>query len=294
MRPAVTPTPARHERLTLGRRTCEVILDPHNRRVKVLDVDADFFAALEEFFAGLARSSPPDRFTKLTAYAIGTDAATWRAHGLRHEAEIRGFYPEGASAHLWTRYTDGARSRDAAHAEQDRIVREATARGTGLQPRPDGLRLRTAGADDAPRVAAFLRATFADYPSALDDAKVRRAILAGDARFHVLEGARGDLAAVASAEIDRRRGNAEITDCATDPAWRGRGLMAGLIHSFDAALAREEGIRDLYTLARADIVGMNRAFAAAGYDYTGRLVKNCRMPGGFESMNVWCRRSEAS
>ena len=52
-------------------------------------------------------------------------------------------------------------------------------------------------------------------------------------------------------------------------------------------------IHDLYTLARADEVGMNCVFAKLGYAYTGRLVNNCRMPNGWESMNIWCKSADA-
>ena len=51
------------------------------------------------------------------------------------------------------------------------------------------------------------------------------------------------------------------------------------------------GITDLYTLARADEIGMNCVFRKLGYDFCGRLVNNCRMPNGWESMNVWCKQS---
>jgi putative beta-lysine N-acetyltransferase len=102
------------------------------------------------------------------------------------------------------------------------------------------------------------------------------------------------MAAVASAEIDGARRNAEMTDCATRPSERGRGLMVWILRALERDLAREEGIIDLYTLARADEVGMNCAFAKLGYDYTGRLVNNCRMPNGWESMNVWCRTASAA
>lgn len=284
---------ARRERLVLDGRPCEVVLDPHNRRVKVLDVDAPLFARLEDFLAGLDRSSPAGAFTKLCAYGRGNGIEDWQAHGLRHEAEIRGFYADGASAHLWARYADPSRSEDPDAAAHDRIVADARERAARERPLPEGWRLARAAPDDAARLAACLRETFDAYPTPLDEGTVAQAIASGRSRIHVLEDERGVLAAMASAEIDRDRVNAEITDCVTLPAFRGRGLMVALIRSFDAPLSREEGVRDLYTIARADVVGMNRAFAAAGYAYTGRLVQNCRMPGGFESMNVWCRRNDA-
>jgi RimJ/RimL family protein N-acetyltransferase len=65
--------------------------------------------------------------------------------------------------------------------------------------------------------------------------------------------------------------------------------MIHLLHRLEDDMFGDFGIRDLYTLARADEVGMNRALARLGYAYTGRLVNDCRMPNGWESLNVWCK-----
>jgi hypothetical protein len=34
---------------------------------------------------------------------------------------------------------------------------------------------------------------------------------------------------------------------------------------------------------------MTRVFYNRGYVYTGTLVNNCHISGGFEDMHVWCR-----
>ena len=85
-----------------------------------------------------------------------------------------------------------------------------------------------------------------------------------------------------------------MTDCATRPDQRGGGHMAYLLHRLAQDVRKERGITDLYTLARADEVGMNCVFGKLGYVYTGRLVNNCRMPNGWESMNVWCKSTAGS
>ena len=65
--------------------------------------------------------------------------------------------------------------------------------------------------------------------------------------------------------------------------------MAYILRQLERALVADFGITDLYTIARADEVGMNCVFSKLGWVYTGRLVNNCRMPNGWESMNIWCR-----
>ena len=99
------------------------------------------------------------------------------------------------------------------------------------------------------------------------------------------------MVAAASAEIDHCNKNAEMTDCATRPSARGQGLMAYLLWMLENDLQELYNITDLYTIARADEVGMNCVFSKLGYIYDGRLVNNCRMPNGWESMNVWCRQT---
>ncbi|MBE0565138.1 MAG: GNAT family N-acetyltransferase, partial [Krumholzibacteria bacterium] len=146
-----------------------------------------------------------------------------------------------------------------------------------------------AGPDDAEAVSALLRRVFPDYPTPTDPATVRRQIARGDNVYRLMLDADGRLAAAASAEIDHRRRSAELTDCATSPEHRGAGLMAWLLRQLERDVVRDFGITDLYTIARADEVGMNCVFSKLGWIYTGRLVNNCRMPGGWESMNLWCR-----
>ena len=270
-----------------------MILDPHNRRLKVLDADPDLVRHLLPFLDQLVADRGDGTFTKLTVYGRGGGASVWADLGLRIEATIRGFYADASDAVLAVRYTDPTRAVDPEAARHDAIVEAARLRGSKSRSLDAGLRLRRAEEGEAQRLVHLLRATFDDYPTALEESTLRRALSEDRTRIHVVEDEAGALLAMASAEIDRSRINAEITDCVTLPAARGRGLMGTLIRSFESPL-REEGIVDLYTIARAGIAGMNHAFAGCGYAYTGRLIQNCRMPQGFESMNVWCRRTSAS
>lgn len=274
-------------------RTAEVVDDPHNRRIKLLGATPETFDASEALIRRIRETGDAPR-TKLTVYAPAGDEPAWAGRGFREEAVIRGYFPDGGDAHLHARYTDAARAQDPQGSAQDAIVELARGKEPVRGVFPVGHALRRADVDDVSTLAAFLRDVFPDYPTSLSDDHVGDLVHSGTSRFHVVVDERGALLACASAEIDRERRNAEITDCATRPEARGRGLMVVLIRSFEDALPREEGIVDLYTIARADEVGMSCAFARAGYAWTGRLTNNCRMPTGFESMNVWCRHAAAT
>jgi putative beta-lysine N-acetyltransferase len=99
--------------------------------------------------------------------------------------------------------------------------------------------------------------------------------------------------ALASAEIDHKNSNAEMTDFATHPDWRGHGLANLLLQYLEKELQLFE-IKTSYTIARATSYGMNICFAQNGYSHSGTLVKNTQIAGGLESMNVWHRHLEGS
>jgi putative beta-lysine N-acetyltransferase len=99
------------------------------------------------------------------------------------------------------------------------------------------------------------------------------------------------LVAASSMEGGGAPGAVEMTDFATLPSHRGRGLATHLLGLMDrTALARE--VRVAYTIARAVSFGMNITFARRGYTYGGTLVANTQIGGTIESMNVWYKVME--
>jgi len=94
------------------------------------------------------------------------------------------------------------------------------------------------------------------------------------------------MVSAASAEINAKFKNAELTDCATLPQAEGKGHMKKLLFFLEQKL-RADGITCCYTIARAESYSMNKAFAQLGYTYGGRLVNNCLIYSGLEDMNVW-------
>ena len=100
------------------------------------------------------------------------------------------------------------------------------------------------------------------------------------------------LMAAAALEIDFENENCEMTDFATLPQFRGRGLAGGLLRRLDEK-AVGYGLKTAYTIARADSVAMNSVFFQSGYSYAGRLVNNTQIAGRIRNMNVWYKRLAA-
>lgn len=275
--------------LPLPRGRAKAVYDPYNERIKVYGLTASDLSGLEH--AG----GEEEVASKVTAYAPAGQPGSWQALGFRHEGCIRGYFEDGTDAHLWAAYTEQDRQLDTRRDEHDAGVRIARAKPALDDPTlPQGYTCHEGQTAHAGEIAALLQQTFADYPT-----PIREEVVAGQIRRHtnhfrlVRDGA-GEVAAVASAEMDHRCRSAEMTDCATRTDQRGRGLMAHLLWRLEQDVAQAFSITDLYTLARADEVGMNCVFSKLGYVYSGRLVNNCRMPNGWESMNVWCKNSTRS
>ncbi len=95
----------------------------------------------------------------------------------------------------------------------------------------------------------------------------------------------GKLAALSSAEIDFKGGNAEMTDFATHPSHTGNNLSSLLLSAMEKEM-KVQNITTLYTIARLNSIPMNRTFLKNDYQYSGTLINNTNIAGEIESMNV--------
>lgn len=95
-----------------------------------------------------------------------------------------------------------------------------------------------------------------------------------------------ELVALSSSEIDWKNKNAEMTDFAVDPNYRGRNISSRLLQVMEGEMKKHH-ILTAYTIARAVSYGMNCTFSKNGYDFAGTLFNNTHISSDIESMNVW-------
>jgi beta-lysine N6-acetyltransferase len=271
---------------TIAPSDLDVRIDRYNRRIRFVGPEraADF----DRWLSG--SDGMLDGIGKIIVYARDDGDRGWERRGLVPEGWIRRYFVDGSDAMVWSCFIDEDRRRNPREAEEDQIVRLARrkANGKAVTDLPRGCESRIAKVPDASAVSGLLERTFRDYPDPVDVKTVEGWIRDGSRHFRIVE-RNGELVACASAEVDRTNRSAELTDCATLPEMRGKGLMTAILKRLEADCSSELGITDFYTLARAGEAGINIAFARLGYDFTARLVNNCRMPDGWESMNAWCR-----
>jgi putative beta-lysine N-acetyltransferase len=97
------------------------------------------------------------------------------------------------------------------------------------------------------------------------------------------------LIALSSSEVDWKSKNAEMTDFAVDPDYRGRNISSWLLQVMEQEMKKYD-IRLAYTIARAVSYGMNCTFSKNGYDFAGTLYNNTHIASDIESMNVWYKK----
>ena len=257
---------------------------PANDRVYLMKLQREDFPGIIEQLENLAEQH---NYSKIFAKIPGYAAAGFEDRGYRCEASIPGLYQRSEDGFFMCRYRHPDRliDHDADRVQQVLDVALARSAQKPDHPLPEDGESRLADATDCPQMAELYARVFASYPFPIDDP----AYLAKTMEDNLVYAGiwqREDLLALASAELDEDGGNAEMTDFATDPNWRGHGLANILLRRLEREVDRL-GIRTAFTIARATSFGMNICFARNGYQFGGTLIKNTQISGKLESMNVW-------
>lgn len=255
--------------------------DPYNDRIKLKEFSGDSTLAC----AVLLRAASAFRFGKAIAMVQEQEKEGFIGT-FREEGRIPGFF-SGKDAVCLAAYTDTARSIPADRSTADEIVAVAREKAGSSSPAVRSpYPLRRAEVADSSALASFYRSIFQDsYPTPVSDPAYLARAIDGSSVFWLMEDG-GRICGAASLETDMEHRNAEVTDCAVLPDYRGQGLLHSLVRHLEED-AREMGLYCLYSLSRALLPGINIVLSSAGYRWHGRLVNNCRICGGYEDMNIW-------
>jgi len=229
-------------------------------------------------------------YTKIFAKVPQSKVKAFLDEGYLMEAQIPDFFKGQDAACFLAYYLDQARQIPRSIKELESVL--ALAQGnqrpspTPMQSNPS-LTLRPCTAQDAPAMSQLYKQVFPSYPFPIDDPGYIRKTMKTHIQYYAFE-SKGQLVALSSAEMDQTQQNVEMTDFATLPRWRGKGLAVQLL-TFMETQMKAQGMTTAYTIARAISAGMNITFARMGYNYNGRLINNTHISGQIESMNVWSK-----
>jgi putative beta-lysine N-acetyltransferase len=147
------------------------------------------------------------------------------------------------------------------------------------------VKIRKLDGSDVEQITEIYRVVFLSYPFPIHNPGYIHKSMKENVRYFGVE-KKDKLIAVASAEIDLKGSNAEMTDFATLPNFSGMDLAHKLLVKMEKEM-KVLGIQTLYTIARLKSIPMNKIFLKSKYDYAGTLIRNSNIAGELESMNVY-------
>jgi putative beta-lysine N-acetyltransferase len=260
-------------------------LDFFNKRLRVDDYRGNVHSLLKRI-TDIAKTNG---VTKVFIKSREEDWQTFLSFGCMLEGIYKGYFL-GCDAYCMALYFDLARRTSDYWMEEDQILTQVQAlqRKADRPQVPEDCTLRMARAEDAASLAGLYHSVFQTYPTPMNDPEYVCKVMKEGTIFYLAE-TKNQLISAASAEINTVYGNAEMTDCATLPAYRNQGLMRVLLYALEEELLGKN-IACAYSLSRALSFGMNAVFFQMGYRYYGRLTKNCDIYDKFEDMNLWVKR----
>lgn len=256
------------------------MLDPQNRLLAIYGANAG------DFDANAALHLPPlgepalSWCSRVLVLARPVASDPWLDLGFQPQGRIPGYWADGADARLWAAMWGERQDTQPIPRVSARIVSEPG------RP-PAQWTCRSAATADAEAIGSLMQATFPDYRIPDDPGVIRYALASGAVHGRVICSASGHLLAYASAEFQPGGGAVEITDCATDPAARGHGLMTHLVGRLQEDLVDVFDGRSAYALVREDEPAMQQVCVNLGWRQTGRLSNHFRLGGRWLSVNVW-------
>ncbi|PLX99642.1 MAG: putative beta-lysine N-acetyltransferase [Desulfuromonas sp.] len=255
---------------------------PHNKRIYLMKADAGDLIYLLGYFEELAEENG---YSKIFAKIPESHLTPFLSYGYEIEASIPGLFNAVEQGHFVSRYIDDDRKAEKQPELVEEVLKIARSKQAIIAETSEpSCVCRPLFADEMEDAAAVYSEVFASYPFPIHDPEYLRSTMESITYFGVWLEDR--LVALASAEVDFDNGNAEMTDFATLPEFRGKGYANLLLARMETDM-KDKQIPSLFTIARAYSHGMNITFAKNGYLYSGTLTNNTQISGDLESMNVW-------
>ncbi len=250
-------------------------LDPGDNRIIVPELDR---LAQKEGYTKI--------FTKIQSEAL----PAFILSGYHIEAYVPRFYNGETDCVMASKFMD--ESRRQAPEEELKLffdLLHSPAENNHPANPPEGLNMKKLEESDAGAVSEVFKRVFETYPFPVHDSGYILETMQNDEARYFGVWDDQKLIGVSTAETDFTNRNAEMTDFAVLPEYRGKNLAFHLLAFMEQEM-KAAGIITAYTIARLKEPGMNKTFIKAGYKYSGTLVNNTNIGGSIESMNIFYKQ----
>ena len=206
--------------------------------------------------------------------------------GYSQEAYIPGFYKGTESACFMAKYFDPERSVIPNKSLSTLAGLLSDPQENNSLPLPKQLTMEITEPRHVREMAEVYQQVFKTYPFPITDADYLEKTMKDGSVIYFGIRDQGKLIGLSSAEMDIPNKNAEMTDFAILPKYRGQKLALFLLGKMEEEM-RKKQFQTLYTIARLDSPGMNKTFINHNYHFSGVLKNNTNISGQIESMNVY-------
>ncbi|GAB6087344.1 putative beta-lysine N-acetyltransferase [Alkaliphilus crotonatoxidans] len=263
----------------------DILVDEPNKRVIFYQYDENH---LEKHLKEIESLEKVHNIEKVSVYGTEGKIAMLEEMDLTLEGKIDGFF-NGEDAYIYSQFINPERSISPLREKQEAIIQSAQNKYEGEMTfqLPEGFELRNAEKGDVMEMARVYAEVFQSYPTPMNEPAYIKKVIDQETLFSLVT-YDDQIVSIASADINPKYNNAEITDCATLPHYRGKGLLSYIINHLEKRLNKKQ-VPNLFSLTRAKSAGMNHVIAKHDYEYRGTLVQNCHISGGFEDMNIWVK-----
>ncbi len=259
-----------------------------NDRIYLLKLAPDDCA---EIIPHLEKLAAREGYTKIFAKIRTGALPGFLLEGYSIEGYVPEYYNGTDDCLMVSKFRDEKRSRPPLEALQRfySLLASAGDSNNDAHPPGNGFHQRELGPEDAGSITEVFKQVFETYPFPVHDpGYILQTMKDKSARyFGIWDG--DNLAGVSTAETDLENMNAEMTDFAVLPRYRGQKLALRLLEFMEREM-KASGIKTAYTIARLEELGMNKTFLNLGYKYTGTLVNNTNIGGSIESMNIFYKK----
>lgn len=257
---------------------------PMNNRIYLMKPGSADTGDLLNYLNNLAKENS---YTKIFAKIPAGLLKAFQTDGYIIEAHIPKFYKDKEDCYFMAKYPDPERAKTPNTGKIANIIDTAVDKDTeeDLAQIDENFTFRECSPEHAQVMAELYREVFKTYPFPIHEPEYLLETMRENVKYFGIFH-KDRLVALSSSEIDFENLNVEMTDFATLPEFRGNSLALYLLQKMEEEMEKQ-GIKRLYTIARALSYGMNITFSKAGYIFSGTLIKNTNICGNFESMNVW-------
>ncbi|MBN2737778.1 MAG: putative beta-lysine N-acetyltransferase [Spirochaetales bacterium] len=256
-----------------------------NNRIYLIKIFPPITDSLPEKLIHLAQSR---NYTKIFGKIPSSQKKIFEAKGYIEEAVIPDFFNNNESVHFMSYFLAKARSIDKNQAQIENNIKIAETKAReDFYHQDNGFDIQCCAEKDLQEMAAIYNKVFPSYPFPIGKPEYLKETMKSHVDYFSAKD-NEKIIALSSGEKDIQNKNAEMTDFATLPEHRGKGLAQSLLKNMEYYLCKN-GIKTFYTICRANSPGMNICFAKSGYQYRGTLINNTNISGQIESMNVWSK-----